>query len=124
MQYDKILIIEGYRTIIENTAEFLDLEGYIPMTATNRKMGLEKVFQLVPDLILCDLLMPEMDGFEVLRTLGEHPHYKTIPFLFFSAKTEKKDKRRGIDAGAIDYIVKPFDLDNLERKIEQCLKKS
>ena len=90
MQYDKILIIEGYRTIIENTAEFLDLEGYIPMTATNRKMGLEKVFQLVPDLILCDLLMPEMDGFEVLRTLGEHPHYKTIPFLFFSAKTEKK----------------------------------
>ena len=124
MQYDKILIIEDYRTIIENTAEFLDLEGYIPMTATNRKMGLEKVFQLVPDLILCDLLMPEMDGFEVWRTLGDHPDFNTKPFLFFSAKTKKKDIRRGIDAGAIDYIVKPFDLDNLERKIEQCLKKS
>jgi len=119
----KILIIEDNRTILENTAEYLALVGYKTITATNGKNGLEKIYQFVPDLILCDLLMPEMDGLEVLRTLESHPDYRTIPFLFFSAKTEKKDIKKGLDAGALDYIVKPFDFDELVQKIEVYLKK-
>ena len=117
-----ILIIEDNRTILENTAEILSLEGYVVLTATNGKNGLEKMYTLIPDLIICDLLMPEMDGFELLLEVGKNPKFSRIPVIFFSAKTEKKDIKKALDAGAVDYIIKPFELDDLVKTIKRCLK--
>ncbi|MGI9551710.1 MAG: response regulator transcription factor, partial [Aurantibacter sp.] len=119
----RILIIEDDVAIRENTAELLQLEGYSVLTASNGKKGLEKIIRFVPDLILCDLLMPEMDGFAVLKYLGEHPDLKRIPFIFFSAKSEKVDVRSGLGAGADDYLTKPFELEDLLASIEKCLTK-
>lgn len=119
----KILIIENDPTILSNTAELLDLEGYHTFTATNGKKGLEKINRSVPDLILCDLLMPEMDGFTLLKHLGEHPDLKRIPFIFFSAKNDKIDISLGLRSGADDYVTKPFELETLLESIEKCLAK-
>lgn len=118
----RILIIEDNSTIRENTAELLELEGYSTLTASNGRTGLEKIKLHIPDLILCDLRMPEMDGFTVLKHLGEQPGLKRIPFIFFSAKSEKKEVNQGIDAGADDYLTKPFELEELLASIEKCLK--
>jgi CheY-like chemotaxis protein len=119
----KILIIENDPTILSNTAELLDLEGYQTETASNGKKGLEMINSSIPDLILCDLLMPEMDGFALLKHLGEHPDLKRIPFIFFSAKCDQPDVRLGLGSGADDYLTKPFELETLLESIEKCLAK-
>jgi CheY-like chemotaxis protein len=119
----RILIIDDHATILENTAELLDLEGYETITASNGKEGLEKIIRLLPDVVLCDLRMPKMDGFTVLKMMGEHPDLKRIPFIFFSAKSEKIDIRLGLDSGADDYLTKPFELVDLLHAIEKCLLK-
>lgn len=117
----RILIIDDDKTIRENTAELLELEGYSTFTASNGKKGLEIIRLHLPDLILCDFRMPEMDGFAVLKHLGEHPDLKRIPFMFFSAKSEKASVKAGIDAGADGYLTKPFELEDLLASIEKCL---
>jgi len=119
----RILIIEDDKSIRENTAELLELEGYIALTATNGYTGLEKIKLQLPDLIICDLRMPEMDGFTLLRQLGEDSRYKRIPFIFFSAKSEKLEIQNGLDAGADDYLIKPFEFEDLLKSIEKCLVK-
>lgn len=116
-----ILIIEDDNAIRENTAEFLELEGYTTLTAPNGKRGLEQIWFHRPDLILCDLRMPEMDGFTVLKNLGEQPDFKKIPFIFFSAKSEEMEIKKGIDAGADGYLVKPFEFEDLLSSIKKCL---
>jgi CheY-like chemotaxis protein len=118
-----ILIIEDENDIRENTSELLELEGYTTLTAANGKIGLEKIKSNMPDLILCDLRMPEMDGFTVLSYLGQYPDLKRIPFVFFSAKSEKLDIKTGIEAGADGYLVKPFEFKDLLAIIEKCLHK-
>tara|TARA_R110002050_G_scaffold286468_3_gene437035 strand:+ start:117197 stop:117574 length:378 start_codon:yes stop_codon:yes gene_type:complete len=120
----RILIIEDDKSIRENTAELLELEGYAAVTASNGNTGLEKIKLHQPDLIICDLRMPEMDGFTLLKHLGEDSRLKRIPFIFFSAKSEKIEVRMGIDAGADDYLTKPFELEDLLASIEKCLQKS
>jgi DNA-binding response OmpR family regulator len=117
----KILIIEDDVTILENTAELLQLEGYVVSSASNGKKGWEKIKKSPPDLILCDLLMPEMDGFTLLTHLGKQQDLKGIPFIFFSAKSDKADIKKGLSAGADDYLVKPFELEQLLASIERCL---
>lgn len=117
----RILIIEDDADIRSNTAELLEFEGFVVCTAANGKKGLDEIEKLVPDLILCDLRMPEMDGFEVLAHLGKCPDYKRIPFIFFSAKSEKVDIRTGINAGVDDYLIKPFELPDLLAAIQRCL---
>ena len=117
-----ILLIEDDCTIRENTAEFLELEGNHTLTATNGKDGFDKISLCVPDLIVCDLLMPEMDGLALLSKLGKHRNLKTIPVIIFSAKNEKKDIKSGMSLGAYDYIVKPSDLEDLLASIRRCLK--
>lgn len=119
-----ILIIDDCRAIRENTAELLELEGFHVLTATNGKDGFEKVIQFAPDLIVCDILMPEMDGFELLRKLGLHPKYKSTPLIFFSAKSEKKDILKGLNLGAYDYIVKPSELNDLISSIKRYVMES
>tara|TARA_R110002049_G_scaffold93395_1_gene230924 strand:- start:471 stop:848 length:378 start_codon:yes stop_codon:yes gene_type:complete len=118
---DTILVVEDNRTILENTSELLEMEGYSVITATNGKEGYSKVLKFLPDLIVSDIWMPEMDGFELLKTLGTHADLKNIPLIFFSARSEKKDIKKGIDMGAYDFIVKPSDLSDLLVSIKNCL---
>jgi len=117
----KILIIEDNLEVRENLAEIIELSDYEVTTAENGKIGVEKALENPPDLILCDVMMPELDGYGVLNILGKKPKTAEVPFIFLTAKAEKSDFRKGMNLGADDYITKPFDqselLDVLERRI-------
>lgn len=80
-----LLLIEDNRTILENTAEPLAMEGFAIITANDSSKGFQKIVDYRPDLIICDVLMPEMDGLELLAKLGMHPELKKIPLIFYSA---------------------------------------
>lgn len=103
-----ILIIEDDIVLRETTAEILELENYKVITASNGKRGAEQAKIMLPDLILCDIMMPEMDGYDLLKILSKNEQTKRIPFIFMSAKTEIKDVRKGMDLGADDYLTKPI----------------
>ncbi len=120
----KILIVEDNTDVRENLAEILELSGYEPLTAENGKVGVEKALHDQPDLILCDVMMPELDGFGVLHILSRNQRTADIPFIFLTAKAERDDFRRGMSLGADDYITKPFDETVLLETIEARLKKS
>lgn len=120
----KILIIEDNLEVRENLAEILELSGYEAIMAENGKVGVQEARLKRPDLILCDVMMPELDGFGVLRILDQNPQTAEIPFIFLTAKTEKEDFRKGMNLGADDYITKPFDDVELLDAIEMRLKKS
>ncbi len=117
-----ILLIEDNHTILENTAELLEMEGYTIITATDGMDGYQKIGSERPDLIVCDILMPQMDGIELLGRLATDPKLKTIPLILYSAKSEKSDIKMGMDLGAYDYIVKPTDLNNLVASVQKCLR--
>lgn len=118
-----ILIIEDNADVRENTAELLELAGYHTITASNGKEGLESVKNKIPDLVLCDIMMPELDGYGVLRAFDNIPEMAGKPFIFMTAKSEKSDIRKGMDLGADDYLTKPFTGDDLIRIIGARLKK-
>lgn len=119
----KILLIEDDRTVRENTAELLELSDYEVTTAANGKLGIEAAKKVIPDIIICDIMMPETDGYQVLQQLSEDPETFEIPFIFLSAKTEHKDIRKGMDLGADDYLTKPFEEEDLLSAIESRLAK-
>ncbi|MCZ2100640.1 MAG: response regulator [Chitinophagales bacterium] len=120
----KILVIEDNIDVRENIEELLQLSGYNVATAENGKVGIAKALEDIPDLILCDIMMPEMDGYGVLRILSNNVSTMNIPFIFLTAKAEKDDFRKGMGLGADDYIVKPFDDVDLLNTIEMRLKKN
>lgn len=119
----KILIIEDNKDVRENTAAILELEGYAVATAENGKMGVEIAKQLLPNVIVCDIMMPELDGYEVLQELNKTAQTAKIPFIFLTAKTEKIDMRKGMNLGADDYLTKPFTENELLEAIQSRLKK-
>ena len=119
----KLLLIEDDTTVRENTAELLELSDYEVVTAPNGKIGIEKALQEKPDIIVCDIMMPEVDGYGVLEALSKNAETANIPFIFLSAKTEHKDIRRGMDLGADDYLTKPFEEEELLSAIESRLAK-
>src|SRR6187551_1913994 len=120
----KILIIEDNHDVRENLSEILTLSGYETFMASNGIEGVQVALDKRPDLILCDIMMPELDGYGVLRILSKNEAFYTIPFIFLSAKTELTDVRRGMTLGADDYITKPFDDVELLDTIEVRLKKN
>ncbi len=120
----KILIIEDNTDVRENLSEILSLSGYQTVTAENGKVGVEKALADAPDLVLCDVMMPELDGFGVLHILSKQAATADVPFIFLTAKAEKDDFRKGMSLGADDYIVKPFDDTVLLQTIETRLKKN
>jgi len=120
----KILIIEDNLEVRENTAEILELAQYKVITAENGKTGVELAIQGKPDLIICDIMMPVLDGYGVLHMLSKNPETAAIPFIFLTAKSEKSDYRKGMELGADDYITKPFDDTQLLNAIEIRLRKS
>ena len=119
-----ILIIDDSADMRENANELLELAGYKTYTATNGKEGLDLARKHKPDLILCDIMMPELDGYGVLRALENIPEMVSTPFVFLTAKAERTDFRKGMDLGADDYITKPFSGDDLLRVVSARLKKS
>ena len=104
----KVLIIEDNEDVRENTADILELSGYTVSTAENGKIGVEVAKKMTPDVIVCDIMMPELDGYGVLEALNENNDTASIPFIFLTAKTEKIDMRKGMNLGADDYLTKPF----------------
>ena len=109
----QVLVIEDNQDVRENLCEILELAGYETRSAENGKKGLVAIYDRLPDIILCDVMMPELDGYGVLKILRSNPKYKNIPFLFLTARTEQADFRKGMMLGADDYITKPFDESDL-----------
>ncbi|MBT8190895.1 MAG: response regulator [Saprospiraceae bacterium] len=120
----KILVIEDNVEVRENICEILELSDYEVVSAVNGKEGVEMAMNEDPDLILCDVMMPELDGFGVLKILNKKPETNGIPFVFLTAKAEKTDFRKGMGLGADDYITKPFDDTELLEAIDMRIKKS
>jgi CRP-like cAMP-binding protein len=120
----KVLVIEDNEDIRENTAEILELSHYQVITASNGKEGVEKALANKPDIILCDIMMPELDGYGVLHMVQKNPELQKTPFIFLTAKAENTEVRKGMSLGADDYIPKPFDPSDLLTAIESRLKKA
>ena len=120
----RILLIEDDVALRENTAELLELSDYTVSTAPNGKIGIQKAKAETPDLIICDIMMPEIDGYGVLEAVASDPLTSNIPFIFLSAKTEHKEIRKGMDMGADDYLTKPFEELELLSAVESRLAKA
>ncbi len=123
MSKKTILVIEDQEDVRENIAELLDLSNYSVSTAPDGKEGVKSALENIPDLILCDIMMPKMDGYEVLYLLMKNPATASIPFIFLTAKAEKTDFRKGMNMGADDYITKPFEEMELLGAVERRLEK-
>lgn len=121
---NKILLIEDNLEVRENIAELLELANYTVITAKDGKEGVKLAKENTPDLIICDIMMPELDGYGVLQLLSRNPNTNSIPFIFLTAKTEKSDFRKGMNLGADDYLTKPFEEIDLINAIESRLNRS
>ncbi|MBS1580609.1 MAG: response regulator [Bacteroidetes bacterium] len=119
-----ILLIEDDADMRENTAEILELADYRVLKAENGRRGVEMARKEVPDLVLCDIMMPELDGYGVLHLLGRSPATAEVPFIFLSAKAERGEVRKGMELGADDYLTKPFEEGELLKAIEGRLRRS
>lgn len=124
MPNKKILLIEDNEEMRENTAEILQLSQYKVITAKNGKEGVALAEKELPDLIICDIIMPAMDGYSVLESLSKNSITTHIPFIFLTAKVDRADFRKGMEMGADDYLTKPFDETELINAIEIRLRKS
>ena len=118
-----ILLIEDRIEILDNLKEFLELEGYKILTADNGQLGIDLAQQFSPDLIICDVLMPEMDGHEVLKNILDLKMPIKSPFIFSTSLSEKIDRIDTLKLGADDYIVKPYELDELLKMIKVWIDK-
>lgn len=120
----KILVIEDNKEMLENIAEMLELFNYSILKALNGTKGFEQAKNAKPDLIICDIMLPDIDGYKVLQMLEDDISTKGIPFIFLTAKTEKSDIRKGMNLGADDYLTKPFDKADLINAVEARLKRN
>ena len=121
---EKILLIEDNTEIRENMAEILQISGYEVLSADNGKTGLRLAMNSQPDLIICDIMMPVLDGYGVLHVLQKNSTLQNTPFIFLTSRSEWKEVRKGMEQGADDYITKPFDGTELLNSVERRLKKS
>ncbi|PSB45484.1 diguanylate cyclase [filamentous cyanobacterium Phorm 6] len=119
----KILVIEDDRVIRENILKLLKAEGFDVTGASNGAQGLSAAVSSLPDVILCDVMMPELDGYGVLVALRSHPITATVPFVFLTGKAERSEMRQGMELGADDYLTKPFTKAELVGAISSRLKK-
>jgi DNA-binding response OmpR family regulator len=117
----RILIIEDHAEIRENLAEFLMMEDFEILTAENGRVGLELAQREIPDLILCDIRMPEMDGLSVLQALKADSSTAKIPFVFISSHSEQKEKSEALSLGADDMFIKPFDPEEVLGRIDEWI---
>ena len=118
----KILIVDDEQDIVESLKFVLETEGYECYTAFNGDDGLKSAKEIVPDLILLDIMMPKMNGYQISRLLKFDNKYKDIPIIMLTARSQEEDKQIGEETGANEYITKPFDLDYVVSKVNQYLK--
>lgn len=119
----KVLVIDDSNVIKVKITSILEMEGYEVIAAEDGKLGIHLAKSHLPDLILCDIMMPEVDGYQVFQELKKHQETSTIPFLFLTAKADKSDLRVGMSLGADDYLTKPFEIDDLLKAVDTQLKK-
>jgi Response regulator of the LytR/AlgR family len=120
----KILIIEDDYAVLSGIVDLLEAKEYSVFTAPDGKEGIKIALQIIPDLIICDVMMPKVDGYQVLKELNSNHVTSFIPFIFLTAKAEMNDLREGMNLGADDYIVKPYDASVLIKSVEKRLEKS
>ena len=118
-----ILVIEDQASIRNNLLELLEEEGYNAVGFERGFTGMMWALKHVPDLIICDIMMPDMDGYNVLNELNHYPTTATVGFIFLSAKADKSSVREGMDLGADVYLTKPFKRTELLKAINVCLEK-
>lgn len=109
----KILVIEDHAPMRRNLVKLLQLENFAVLAAENGRLGLELARTEKPDLVLCDIMMPGVDGYSVLQALRDAPETATLPFIFLTAREEKFDQRLGMNSGADDYLTKPVEREDL-----------
>lgn len=119
-----VLFIEDNTDIRENMGEILELANYRVLLAPDGRQGVAMAFAEKPDIIICDIMMPELDGYGVIHLLQKNPDTQNIPFIFLTAKAERAELRKGMELGADDYITKPFSGTELLNAIEGRLKKA
>ena len=117
----RILLVEDEKNIIISIKMFLEKQGYIVEVANNGIEALEKVQTTLPDLILLDIVMPKMNGLTVCRIMKENPETKHIPIVFISAKTQKADIDEALKLGAEEYIIKPFNHEEIKSVIKKYI---
>jgi CheY-like chemotaxis protein len=120
---NSILVIDDNKDIRENTAELLELAGYKTFMAENGRKGVELALQEKPSLIICDIMMPELDGYGVLYLIRKNPQTENIPLIFLTAKEGRNDLRKGLAMGADNYIPKPYEEMELLSAVDIGLKK-
>jgi DNA-binding response OmpR family regulator len=108
-----ILIVEDEPSIRENLAEILHFSGYTTITAEDGLVAEKVLSEVMPDLILCDVMMPNRDGFELLESVRQHADLFDVPFILLTARSDPKDMRKGMNLGADDYLIKPFEIGEL-----------
>lgn len=121
---NKILLVEDDSAIRETLNDILELSGYTVTTAKNGKEGFDKIFEFEPEMVICDVNMPVLSGYELLSTINQEMSPESLPsFIFLTAKADVLDIRKGMKLGADDYVTKPFDHDELLRIIKERLEK-
>jgi DNA-binding response OmpR family regulator len=119
---ETILVIEDNPGILENLVEFFEMEGYKVLVSNNGKEGIQLGREYIPDLIICDVLMQQVDGFQVLQSLLKIPETQSIPFIFSTSMSEKIDMTESLKLGADNYIIKPFELEELLKMVKSLLR--
>ena len=119
----KILVIEDETLVLANIVEILETEQFEAIGVENGQKGVQSALKMVPDLVLCDVMMPELDGYGVLKELRKNPVTARIPFIFLTALSHRKDLRQGMELGADDYLTKPFSREELLAAIAIRLEK-
>ena len=123
MKKIKILIIDDFEPLLEEVAEFLTFEGYKTYAAKDGAEGIQMAVEHVPDLIICDIEMPKLNGYQVYKSLEQIPLTASVPVIFLTARAQAEDFRTGLKLGVDDYITKPFELDELLLSINKRLEK-
>lgn len=117
----KILVVEDEKNIRETLVDILQIKGFEVHEADNGQVGLEKVKSVLPDLIISDIMMPVMDGFEMIKIIRKDDQVSHIPILVLSAKAELEDVQKGFNIGIDDYLLKPFDMSSAMHAIESLI---
>lgn len=123
MNKKKILVIEDDESVLNNIATLLEEENYEVATAANGQIGIEKAKEILPDLVICDIMMPVANGYDVLKELSKRKKTRNTPFIFLTAKVDRSDLRLGMELGADDYIFKPFERNELLNAVRTRLNK-
>jgi DNA-binding NarL/FixJ family response regulator len=120
----RLLLIDDDPNLIMLVKDYLEFRGYEVLTAENGREGLEALEQSTPDMIICDVMMPEVDGYSFVKQVREEPKTSWIPVLFLSAKGQSQDRVKGLNTGADVYMVKPFEPEELVAQVESSLKQA